>query len=89
MILIKSNWIYCAAFLLALCIMLLTDFLLGKKAEHLNAWSILLHTFSIKTDIPPSKALIKFGLLGAWAIIVMANALFGFIAVQLLRMLLK
>lgn len=84
-----SNTIYIAAFLVAYIIMLITDYLLGKEAEHLNAWSVLLHTFNIKTDIPPSKAMVKFGLWGAWGIILLANSFFGFIAVQLLRLVVK
>lgn len=86
---LNSNKIYIAAFLVAYIIMLITDYVLGRKAEHLNAWSVLLHTFNIKTDILPSKAMVKFGVWGAWGIILLANSFFGVIAVQLLRLVVK
>ncbi len=89
MIFLKNDWIYVAVFFLALIIMLLTDFVLGKKAEHLNAWSVLLQTLNIKTNIPPSKAMLKFGLWGAWTIIFLVNSILAFVVVKALRFLLS
>ena len=77
--------IYLAASLACLCIMIIVDYMLGSEAEHLNAWAILNKLLGKETAIEDSLAIRQFGLGGATLLMLIANTLFGFILIQLIK----
>lgn len=80
---------YAVACIACLCIMIIIDYILGKEAEHLNAWVILNRLFGNKTDIGDSLAIQHFGLVGATFLMIFVNALFGIILFNLLKLFIR
>ena len=81
--------IYIIAGLACLCIMIIVDYILGKEAEHLNAWVILNRLFGNETKIGDSLAIRRLGLFGATLVMLMANAILGVILVQFIRVIIR
>ena len=81
--------IYLVATIASLCIMIIIDYLLGAEAEHLNAWVIVNRLFGNATTIGDSLAIRKFGLAGATFIMLLANAIFGSLLLQLVRIIIN
>ena len=77
--------IYVFATLACLFIMVIVDYILAAEAEHLNAWVILNRLIGRDTPVGDSLAIRKLGLAGASLVMIILNALFGVILVNLLR----
>lgn len=81
--------IYLIGGLASLLIMMVIDFILGAEAEHLNAWVIINKIVGNHIDIPDSLAIRNLGLIGASALMLVINAIGGFILVHLIRLIIK
>lgn len=81
--------LYAVAAMASLCIMVIIDFILGAEAEHLNAWVILNRIFGNDTGIGDSLAIRKFGLAGATLLMLIINTVFGFLLLQLIRLVIR
>ena len=81
-----SNWIYLVALLLCCSIMVVVDYVLGEKAEFLNAWSVVVKLFRLPMEVPTSQIMQRYGLEGELLAVLLANGIIGFILVQLVRL---
>ena len=81
--------IYLTAGFACLCIMIIVDYVLGTKAEHLNAWAIITRIFGNDTGIEDSLAIREFGLVGATLLMLASNAVFGVILIQLIKLFIR
>jgi hypothetical protein len=81
--------IYGASGIACLCIMVIVDFVLGVEAEHLNAWVIINRLFGNETDISDSLAIRHLGLFGAAVLMLVLNSIFGFVLIQLLKLVVR
>lgn len=81
--------IYVAAGIACLCIMIIIDYILGPEAEHLNAWAIVNRLLGNKPNIGDSLAIKHLGLSGATLLMLLANALFGILLIQLLKFIIR
>ena len=81
--------IYIAAGIACLGIMIIIDYLLGAEAEHLNAWVIVNQLIGNDLGIGSSLAINKLGLLGATALMLVLNGLFGAVLINLLRLFIQ
>ena len=81
--------IYVAATLACICIMMIVDYVLGAEAEHLNAWVIVNRLFGRDIGIGDSLAIRQFGLIGATAIMLLMNTIFGAILIQLIKLIIR
>ena len=81
--------IYAAATLASLCIMIIVDYVLGAKAEHLNAWVIVNRLFGRDFGIGDSLAIRHFGLWGAAIVMILVNTIFGVILMQLIKTIIR
>ncbi|MCK0190293.1 hypothetical protein [Arenibacter sp. F20364] len=81
--------IYCIAGFASLCIMIIVDYILGAEAEHLNAWVIVNKLLGMHTGIGESLAFQHLGLVGATLLMLLSNAIFGFILIQLIKIFIR
>lgn len=81
--------IYLIAALTCLGIMIIVDYVLGAEAEHLNAWVIINKLFGNDVGVADSLAIKKFGLFGATAVMLLLNTIFGFILVQIIKLIVR
>ena len=81
--------IYVAATLACLCIMIIVDYVLGAEAEHLNAWVIVNRLLGRNMEIGDSLAIRQLGLLGATAIMLLMNTIFGVILIQIIKLFIR
>lgn len=81
--------IYVAAGIACLCIMIIIDYVLGPEAEHLNAWVIVNRLLGNKPNIGDSLAIKHLGLSGATLLMLLTNALFGILLIQLLKLIIR
>ena len=78
--------IYAVAAIACICIMVIIDYMLGAEAEHLNAWVIINLLFGRETGIGDSLAIKHLGLAGATLVMLLLNAIFGAILIQLIKL---
>ena len=69
--------------------MIIVDFVLGAKAEHLNAWVIINRIFGIETGLGDSLAIRYLGLMGSTLIMLFMNTIFGIILIQLIKLIIR
>ncbi|UTW61429.1 hypothetical protein KFE98_15635 [bacterium SCSIO 12741] len=82
----RSPWvIYSAAGFACSIVMISVDYLLGTRAEILNAWVIVNRILGFDTNLPDSLALQYFGLRGATLTMLAINGLFGVALVHLFK----
>jgi hypothetical protein len=81
--------IYLAAGLACLCIMIIVDYALGAKAEHLNAWVIINRLIGRDIEIPDGMALRPFGLTGATILMLGINVVFGAVLIQFIQLTIR
>lgn len=74
--------------LLCLVVMVATDYLLGSKAEYLNAYDTIKRSLGLNSTIKPSWIIQKSGLFGAWLTMGLSSLLLGISLTVLLRWLL-
>lgn len=65
--------------------MIVTDFILGAEAEHLNAWVIINRLFGNDIGIPDSLAIKRLGLYGAAFLMILINGVFGAVLIQIFK----
>lgn len=71
----------------SLILMIIIDYILGPKAEYLNAWDILNRIAGRDSGLAEGELLKRFGLLVTTAITIFANMMLGGILVLLYRLI--
>ena len=73
----KGLKLYLLLTLFSLSIMAVVDYLLGDKAEFLNAWSVMQRLFGVNTDAGNSIVYQHYGQLGELVCVLVANMIFA------------
>lgn len=81
--------IYIIATIACTCIMVIIDYVLGAEAEHLNAWVIINRLFGRETGIGDSLAIRQLGIVGATAVMLMMNTIFGLVLIQMIKLFIR
>lgn len=81
--------IYIIAAIACICIMVIIDYVLGAEAEHLNAWVIINRLFGRETGIGDSLAIRHLGIVGATAVMLLMNTIFGVVLIQLIKLFIR
>ena len=82
-------FIYVVGTVASLCIMVLIDYFMGAKAEHLNAWAIINKLVGIDPKVPDGLAIRKLGLYGAAFLMILVNIIFGFVLITIFKYLFR
>lgn len=76
--------IYFLATFSCLSFMIIIDYFLGSKAEHLNAWVIINQLIGLETGLTDSLAIKKLGLKGAAVLMISINGILGIVLVKII-----
>jgi len=80
---------YAIATIVCLCIMVIVDYILGAKAQYLNAWGIVNKLFGREIEIGNCLALRQFGLVGSTVLMLLINTILGIILIQIIKLFIR
>lgn len=75
--------------LTSLVIMIIVDYLIGPKAEFLNAYTALQQLFNVKSDNPDSFVASRLGSAGELLVVILVNMLIGGLLTVIYRLLIR